>query len=213
LSGHQLESIIAKIPEDGLQSIRVGGSNHEAWKLLLYWLLYHGLPESTDMTVNLLVNSWALGEKLELYDFMDDIMVHLMREFNAREVEVTVETLREGFCMAYLPSTAITEASKLGILFCEEAVRTRIMASASDISKYGLDKCNKNHENCGLHELSAALTNAVEQYKDNRRQIENKFEYREPGKVARWLYLLDGPKWKVVRELVELSLQGSWIGL
>ena len=212
-SGPKLESMIARIPEDGVQTIRFEGTNHEASKLFLYWLLNHRLPESADMTVSLLLNSWVLGEKLELYDFLDDIMVHLMREIDARKMEVTVESLRDVFCIEYLPSTAITEASNLEILFCEEAVRTKIMTSENDISKYGLDKCNKNHENCGLYELPAALAKAVEQYKDDRRQIENRFDYREPGKAAPWLYLLNGPRWTYVRELVELGLQGLWIGL
>ena len=134
--------MITEVSDEGNQSFEYEETEFGAWKLLVYWLLYRRLPGKEYMTLNLLINSWALGEKVEIPDFRDDIMVHLMRLFDSGEAEVTPETLRQAFCITI---KQIADRSKLRILFSEEAIKTRLLTCENDIYDYELDKCYNNH--------------------------------------------------------------------
>lgn len=52
--------------------------DYQAWKVLLYWVAKRCLPKEATDSELLLVHSWALGEKYDIADFQDEVMLALL---------------------------------------------------------------------------------------------------------------------------------------
>lgn len=122
---------------DGLQSISLHGDDHEAWKILLYWTVTRCLPGDVTDSEVLMVRAWALGEKYEVVEFQDEVMLSLLLRCESNSMEV--DAIESAFLLTH-------PGSKLRCLMAEELIWTieetkngpaTLLADSCDVSQEG----------------------------------------------------------------------------
>ncbi|KAI6860762.1 hypothetical protein KC338_g6822 [Hortaea werneckii] len=94
-SEHFRKALLQDSFEEGLpRQIKFPKDDYDAWAVLVFWMMNTFNIAKEELTPDLLIKSWVLGDKYEIPEFQDQIMLELL--FTFEEDYATEDIIRLG---------------------------------------------------------------------------------------------------------------------
>lgn len=153
-----------------------------AWKVLFFWIVMKRLPPKDPVNNVLLARSWVVGEKYDIVDFQDEVMVALL--FSCDNETAEMEEIKVAFLTA-------RTGSKLRELMAEE-----LLDKVDDSGENPDDLHLGDFENRAPG-LATAILKAYQRYAEGDDDFWKRFKKREGGMLGRWRDFMVGDGLKV----------------